>query len=62
MDPLTYLEKRQSLFWEDDEELLKRRLLCASCGHPVTAVSETIDINTWRAVGSRDGKETVGEW
>jgi hypothetical protein len=25
-------------------------------------VSETIDITTWRALGSRKGKETIGDW
>ena len=25
-------------------------------------VSETIELNTWQAVGSREGKEVVGEW
>ena len=44
MDHLTYLDKRPSIFeHEEDDNLREWRLVCASCGHLVTRVSEKID-------------------
>jgi hypothetical protein len=44
MDHLTYLEKRPSFFeHEEDDNSREWRLVCASCGHLVTRVSEKID-------------------
>jgi hypothetical protein len=45
MDHLTYLERGPSLFeHEEDDDLREWRLVFASCGHPVTAVSEKMDV------------------
>ena len=45
MDHLTYLEKRLSILeHEEDDDIREWRLVCASCGHPVTRVSEKIDV------------------
>ena len=45
MDHLTYLEKGPSLFeHEEDENFREWRLVCASCGHLVTTVSEKMDV------------------
>jgi hypothetical protein len=43
IDHLTYLEKSLSVF-EDDDNMQEWRLVCASCGHIVTMVSEKIDV------------------
>lgn len=44
MDHLTYLDREPSLFeHEEDDNLREWRLVCASCGHLVTTVSEKID-------------------
>jgi hypothetical protein len=43
MDHLSYLE-RTSLFESDNDDPCETALLCASCGHPVTNVSEKVDI------------------
>jgi hypothetical protein len=32
------------------------------CDGSVRFVSENVDLGTWRAIGSRNGKETVGEF
>lgn len=43
-DHLSYL-KRRSIFEEPDEEKAsKASLVCAACGHPVTTVSEKIEV------------------
>ena len=45
IDHLTYLEKRPSLFeHEEDENFREWRLVCASCGHLVTTVSEKMEV------------------
>jgi len=44
MEHLTYLEKRPSLFEHEDDSLREWRLVCASCGHLVTTVSERMDV------------------
>jgi hypothetical protein len=45
IDHLTYLEKRPSLFeHKEDENLWEWRLVCASCGHLITTVSEKMDV------------------
>ena len=45
MEHLTYLEKRPSLFeHEEDDSIREWRLVCASCGHLVTTVSERMDV------------------
>jgi hypothetical protein len=45
MEHLTYLEKRPSLFQHgEDESIQEWRLVCASCGHLVTTVSERMDV------------------
>ena len=45
IDHLTYLEKRPSLFeHEEDDNTRAWRLVCASCGHLVTTVSEKMDV------------------
>jgi len=45
MDHLTYLEKRPSLLQHDQDDRLRGwRLVCASCGHPVTTVSERVEV------------------
>jgi hypothetical protein len=44
-DHLTYLEKRPSIFEDEDREKAgQKNLVCASCGHLVTKVSEKIDV------------------
>jgi hypothetical protein len=44
MDHLTYLEKTPSIFEHEEDEVFREwRLVCASCGHPVTSVSEKVD-------------------
>ncbi|MFH1122299.1 MAG: cereblon family protein [Pseudomonadota bacterium] len=44
IDHLTYLEKKPSIFeHEEDDNIREWRLVCASCGHLVTRVSEKID-------------------
>jgi hypothetical protein len=44
-DHLAYLEKRPSLFRHDEDDGLGEwRLVCASCGHLVTTVSERMDV------------------
>ena len=44
-DHLTYLEKRDSIFEnEDDKKIRKKNLICANCKHPITKVSEQIEI------------------
>jgi len=46
MDHLIYLGKRSSLLeHEEDENIREWRLVCASCGHLVTMVSERIDFH-----------------
>jgi hypothetical protein len=45
MDHLTYLDRKPSLFRGEEEESLREwRLVCASCGHLVTRVSEKMDV------------------
>jgi len=45
LDHLTYLDKGPSLFeHEEYDNLLEWRLVCASCGHLVTTVSEKMDV------------------
>lgn len=45
MDHLTYLDKRPSLFKGEEEDKIREwQLLCAACGHPVTRVSERIEV------------------
>jgi len=45
VDHLTYLERRPSIFdREADEGIRGWRLVCASCGQPVTTVSEKIEV------------------
>ena len=44
-DHLTYLEKRPSIYEDEDARRMGRKnLVCASCGHLVTKVSERIDV------------------
>ena len=44
-DHLAYLRIEPSLFeTEEEKELKTRHLCCAACGHPVTKVSEKIEI------------------
>lgn len=45
-DHLTYLSLSPSLFEDDeeDEEILQKNLLCATCGNPVTKVGEKVKI------------------
>jgi hypothetical protein len=45
LEHLTYLEREPSLFeHKEDDETLGWRLVCASCGHLVTTVSERVDV------------------
>ena len=44
LDHLTYLDKRPSRFEREDDRFREWRLVCASCGHPVTGVSEKIEV------------------
>ena len=45
LEHLTYLDRRPSVFeHEEDESLRDWRLVCASCGHLVTRVSEKIGV------------------
>lgn len=45
IDHLPYLKESASLFEDEDDDKLRRRLLlCASCEHPVTAVSEKVNV------------------
>jgi hypothetical protein len=45
IDHLSYLKERPSIFGhEDDDKMRKRRLICAACGHPVTNLSEKIEV------------------
>ncbi len=45
MDHLTYLEKRLSVFKdEEDDKMREWQLICASCGHFVTKVSEKVEV------------------
>ena len=45
MDHLTYLEREASLFeHEADDDFREWRLVCASCGHLVTTVSEKMEV------------------
>ena len=43
IDHLSYLENSLSVF-EHDDPMREWRLVCASCGHPVTTVSERIEV------------------
>ena len=44
-DHLTYLEKRLSIFEDEDAgKIGQKNLVCAACGHLVTKVSEKIDV------------------
>jgi len=45
MDHLTYLEREPSLFEHEEADNFREwQLVCASCGHLVTTVSEKIDV------------------
>ena len=45
VDHLPYLEKRLSIFEDDDpEKMRQKRLVCAKCGHLVTTVAEKVDV------------------
>ncbi len=45
IDHLPYLKKHPSIFEdEDDGKMGKRILTCADCGHPVTTVSQKIEV------------------
>ena len=44
IDHLPYLNESPSIFGEDVDKLRKRILICAACDHPVTAVSERINV------------------
>ena len=43
-DHLPYLKESPSLFKDEADTLRKRILTCAACDHPVTSVSETINV------------------
>jgi hypothetical protein len=44
-DHLTYLRWNSFIFEdEEDDEILQKNLLCATCGHPVTKVLEKVKI------------------
>lgn len=44
-DHLPYLKEGSSIFeHEDDEKMRKRHLICAACDHPVTNLSEKIEV------------------
>ena len=42
IDHLPYLKERLSIF--DHDDMRERRLVCAACGHPVTRLSEKINV------------------
>jgi hypothetical protein len=45
LEHLTYLDRRPSILGhEEDESLREWRLVCASCGHLVTRVSEKVEV------------------
>jgi hypothetical protein len=45
IDHLPYLKESASLFEDENDDKLRRRLLlCAACEHPVTAVSEKVNV------------------
>jgi hypothetical protein len=45
LEHLTYLDRRPSLFeHEEDDDFREWRLVCASCGHLVTTVSEKVEV------------------
>jgi hypothetical protein len=44
IDHLPYLKESPSIIEEDTDELRKRILVCAACDHPVTTVSEKINV------------------
>ena len=44
IDHLPYLSESPSILEEDTDEDRKRILICAACDHPVTAVSEKINV------------------
>ena len=45
IDHLPYLKKELSIFEDKDDEIMRDKVLtCADCGHPVTTVSEKIEV------------------
>lgn len=44
MDHLKYLQDRTIFESEKDDEQVDTALICASCGHPVTRVSERVEV------------------
>ena len=44
IDQLPYLSESPSIFEEDTDKDRRRILICAACEHPVTAVSEKIEV------------------
>ena len=44
IDHLTYLKEGPSIFKGDADKLGKRILTCAACDHPVTSVSEKVNV------------------
>jgi hypothetical protein len=45
MDHLTYLEMKPSIFDKDEQDTFREwQLVCTSCGHTVTPVSEKIEV------------------
>jgi hypothetical protein len=45
VEHLTYLDRKPSLFDHEEEDSIREwRLVCASCGHLVTTVSEKMDV------------------
>jgi hypothetical protein len=43
-DHLTYLKDRSIFEGDDSEENAGKALVCAACGHPVTTVSEKVEV------------------
>ena len=59
-DHLPYLQEKPSIFEDEvDDKVRKRILVCAGCDHPVTAVSEKINIRGRHDHGFRYFNETV---
>ncbi len=59
-DHLPYLKEGLSIFEdEDDDKMRKRLLICADCGHPITKVSERVNIRGRHNHGFRYFNETV---
>lgn len=44
MEHLTYLKRHSILIHDDNDQTGETALICASCSHPVTRVSEKIDV------------------